>query len=731
MFAVSEKFRNAVKQNARRYEWTGTVTTKSGKVYPFGAKEIVKGSGYIKWQCCSGTEIELGTVYAAEMGISLFLDADRYTMQDAVVRIYYTLELLDGTKETIPMGIYEVSEANRKVKTLELKGYDYMLRFDKTLKIESSSGTPYQFLKVCCDACKVQMAQTVAEINAMPNGKVILGIYQDNDIETFRDLIYYVAQVLGGYCQIDRYGRLVIKHYNNSPVWTVEQKQRFDSSYSDFVTRYTAVSSTNQINQTSEYIAMETDDALTMNLGINPLLQFGLKSTRERMLREVLVALQKVQYVPFDSTTIGNPALEPGDVLRFTGGHADDSKISCITDIEYKIGGRMSLKCVGKNPRMASAKSKNEKNITGLLNSVENGKTIIYSFVNVAPFEIGVHLTNVMDIDFTATEDTSAAFQCEMLLEVLKPETPEDGEGEETSVLELPTLSIIYKMNNETIDGFMPTKTCVYGKHIVTLFFPLSKVVENSSNIFSMYLKMEGATATIGEAQIRATISGQGLAAGLGDWNGRININENIGFVPISDVPFVVDAFKDKASIIFPVKKVQGLTQTIGDIPITQGRFRVDTFTDRTWIAEIVRTFVLTSVRGKPQYNGFITINTDEMFILRKNYQLTSEPLSVDMGFLEAVITDTGFLESVSDVEYRRNNAKERMKFMLTAAGLTVIPDGIETKNKYFELKEFTQTGVSEKEENVDYGYLQCLSVDTSAFDGVRGVEFKLWTTIQ
>ena len=136
------------------------------------------------------------------------------------------------------------------------------------------------------------MAQTVAEINAMPNGKTTLGIYADNDIETFRDLLFYVAQVLGGYCQIDRYGRLVIKHYNQNPVLTIPNTERFDSSYSDFVTRYTTVSSTNQINQTSEYVAMETDDALTMNLGINPLMQFGLKSTRERMLRAILTSLQ-------------------------------------------------------------------------------------------------------------------------------------------------------------------------------------------------------------------------------------------------------------------------------------------------------------------------------------------------------------------------------------------------------------------------------------------------------
>ena len=157
MIEVSEKFKNAVRQNTRKYEWYGSITTKAGKVHEFTAKDIVKGSGYIKWQCCSNTEIELGTVYAAEMGISLFSEIDRYTLEDAEVRLYYRLTLLDGTTESIPMGIYEVSEANRKVRTLELKGYDHMLRFEKTLKLESSSGTPYQFLKAACDACKVEM----------------------------------------------------------------------------------------------------------------------------------------------------------------------------------------------------------------------------------------------------------------------------------------------------------------------------------------------------------------------------------------------------------------------------------------------------------------------------------------------------------------------------------------------------------------------------------------------
>lgn len=729
MFEVSEKFKNAVRQNTRKYEWYGSITTKAGRVYEFGAKDIVKGSGYIKWQCCSDTEIELGTVYAAEMGITLFSEIDRYTLEDAVVRLYYSLTLMDGTIETIPMGIFEISEANRKVRTLEIKAYDYMLRFEKKLKIEASSGTPYQFLKMACDACKVEMAQTVAQISDLPNGKRTLGIYADNDMETFRDLIFYVAQLLGCFCQIDRYGKLVLKQYGNTPVWNVPQKERYDSSYSDFVTRYTAISSTNQINQTAEYIAMETDDALTMNLGVNPLMQFGLKSVRETMLREILAALQKVNYLPFDSSTIGNPALEVGDILKFSGGHADETKISCITSIECKINGKMSLKCVGKNPRLASAKSKNDKNISGLINSVESGKTIVYNFVNVSPFLIGQSLTDVMDIDFTSTEETTAAFQCEMLLEVIKPaEVVEETDSASGSTEEeFPELSIIYKMNNETIDTFMPTKTCLYGKHIVTLFFPISKVIENSSNTFSMYLKVSTGTVKIGEAQIRATISGQGLAAGLGDWNGRISINENIGFVEISDVPFIADDFDDELSVVLPDIHRSGISQTIGDIAITETRFGVDTFTDRTWIAEILRTFVLTSTRGNPKYNGYVTVNSNEQFVLRKRHILQSAPESLEHGFMENLLIDTSFLESVEQIVVNGTSEGYRLQKVINVSDTSVkVPEEVDTSHGYFELKATVTEDQTSVPLETDSGFMESLVVDTSEFDGVKGVEFGL-----
>ena len=74
----------------------------------------------------------------------------------------YHLQLADGTYEEAPMGIFEVSEANRKVRTLEIKGYDYMLHFERNFNGLETIGTAFDFVNLCCTACKVEMAQDQA-----------------------------------------------------------------------------------------------------------------------------------------------------------------------------------------------------------------------------------------------------------------------------------------------------------------------------------------------------------------------------------------------------------------------------------------------------------------------------------------------------------------------------------------------------------------------------------------
>ena len=97
MYPVSDAFLQAVKANTRKYYWTGRITAKDGVSYDFGQQDIVKGSGYISYQCCGNSEITIGGVYAAEAGLSLITEIDRYTLLDASLTLTFHLLLAGGT----------------------------------------------------------------------------------------------------------------------------------------------------------------------------------------------------------------------------------------------------------------------------------------------------------------------------------------------------------------------------------------------------------------------------------------------------------------------------------------------------------------------------------------------------------------------------------------------------------------------------------------------------------
>ena len=578
MYPVSEAFLQAVQGNTRNIYWTGKITTVAGVEYSFTQEDIVKGSGYITAQCCGNSEIELGAVYAAEMGISLFLDIDRYTLEDAKVELSYHLRLVDGSYESVPMGIFEVSEANRTAHVLELKAYDYMLRFDRDFNGFETIGTAYGMMALCSTACGVELAQSQEEIEALPNGSELLSIYPENDIETYRDVLYFTAQVLGGFFCINREGRLEFRQYGNTPVMEILQKHRFSSSFSDFVTRYTAVSSTNLRTQTSEYYALEEDDGLTMNLGINPLLQFGLEETREELCRNILTALSVVNYVPFDSDTIGNPALDLGDVLTFSGGQADSQQITCVTSFTVKIGGRQSLKCVGKNPRLSQAKSKNDKNISGLLNQIEAGKIGIHTFTNASAYTLGETNVRIISIEFASKEENHAQFFGQVVVDAAADAVERSANASGTIVVPFPASAaggmdgstdvtsdgstdtstsadttdvsvdvslpviwteegkvicyVTFELNDAEILLHRPVETWHSGKHILSLYYPIENVVPNITNTFNVYLRMENGSGTVGIGDCIASISGQAMAAAAA-WDGKITIEETAALFSI------------------------------------------------------------------------------------------------------------------------------------------------------------------------------------------------------
>ena len=389
MYEVSEKYRQAIRGRSRKFEWRGTITTTTGRVYHFTTKDIVKGSGTLTRSCSGSTSLEMGSVYAAELDISLFLNVDRYSLYDAVIDLSFvfrhretrtwnnlrsaswdsiraTAWNVQYTPEEIPMGRFVISEATRTLTVLQLKSYDFMLKFEKNMVTSGNTRTPYGWLQFACNACGVSLGVTEEAVAAMPNGTKNLSWTNTDDVKTYRDLIAQVATVLCGVCQIDRSGALTVIPFTNTPVMDIPASWRYSSKIADYITKYTGLYATYRAGGVTEYYKVEPDDGLIYNIGTNPLLQIAATAERSRILQAIIDNLAATTYTPFEAEIPGDPALDPMDVLSLSGGQAR-GEVACITEIVYRINGKSSIKCVGENPRLNQAKSRYTKDIEGLL----------------------------------------------------------------------------------------------------------------------------------------------------------------------------------------------------------------------------------------------------------------------------------------------------------------------------------------------------------------------------
>lgn len=539
MYNVSTDFKKTIRKKSRNYFWTGIITLKTGKTISFDDKNIIKDSGFINNSCSGSNEIELGSVYAAEMGITLKLDELReLSLDGSIIKLYFNLVLENNTTQKVPLGIFETTEANRTKKFIEIKGYDFMVRFNKTLSFKETFGTIYELLTFITGKCNVELGMTKEEIEKLPNGTEHLGIYAEHDIETYRDLLHYIAATTTTFATINREGNLVLKKFTNITDYEIKEIDRYELSISDFTSRYTAVQSTNLKTKISEYYALENDNGLTMNIGVNPLMQLGLPEKRTRICKTILVEISKLNYTPLDSVVVSDPTLEVGDNITFKVG--SESYKAIITTIEYKIHGKYRIKSVGKNSLLSKSKSKQDKNIQGILKTIESDRVKVNAYVNSSEIKISQIPSTIIDIEFASNKETDAFFIATILFDVVNPKEKveetvilkDDKEERKLTLIreveDKNNLTVNYALNEMTLQNHIPKYKVSSGKEILTLFYPLIKLKENVINRFTVDLHLDKGSLTIPIEGISSAIIGSALGGDV-PWDGKIKVNENIG----------------------------------------------------------------------------------------------------------------------------------------------------------------------------------------------------------
>lgn len=407
MYDVSEEYMQAISSVSFVEDLKGSV----GRV-AFGMENVIKGSFSISNQCCGSSSVEIGQVYVGELDCKFIgLNIQRKAYKGLQVIPKHGV-LVGDEFEYVPLGVFTIDKAEWTEDGISITAYDNMSKFDKTFSITSTNGFVYDFLNYSCQRCGVTLGMTKAEIEELPNGRENFDLYEEvNDIKTFRDFLSWIAQTTATNAFVDREGKLYLRAYDVNPVDTLNDHRRLRSGrISDFQTYYTGMSVVNIEQKTTSYYAVLPDNGLTYNLGQNPLLQYGLDETKTRQRRAILESLATGKYSPCKFSLMQAPIYDLMDCITLQDGIVgnDESELTCVLKHDWTFGGSYAFECVGQDPSLASVQSKVDKNISGLLEAVQNDNSTfyVYGFENTEEYSIGTTPEMVTRIDF-ATVDTS------------------------------------------------------------------------------------------------------------------------------------------------------------------------------------------------------------------------------------------------------------------------------------------------------------------------------------
>lgn len=519
MYPTSSAYKEVIKQPVQEFRLTGTIAGVE-----FDAENILKGSFQITNQCSGETEVEIGTVYTGELSATFIgIELDRYnTIGKKIIPkcgVYISPELY----EDIPLGEYTISEAEWSAAGLTVKAYDNISLLDQTCNTQIN-GKAFEIATFACEECGLQLANQ--DFSAFVNAGTDFVEFPENDIETYRDLLFWIAQSIGAFVTANREGKIEFRKYGRTIVDSLDEYHRFrGAKFSDFITRYTGMSCVDLDGEeeTTTYYNVSPDNGLTYNLGSNPFLQTSL--VPEQCRKNVLTALQEINYVPFEVTAVANPAYDLGDVLSFPNGLGDGSKLFCITKYTLSYNGDLRIKGAGKNPALANAKSKSDKSIAGIKKASNEDKIRYYLFTNATE-----HLVEdgedekIIEIRFQCMKPTIVIFHAEILL---KADTTVDDITYHDAVGQ-----IRYVWHEMELTDYKPKETWTDGNHVLHLLYYFT-ITDSQMNHFEVYLNMNGGSAYIQVAGIKSAIFGQNLYA-TDNFDGILKIEESMENVPAS-----------------------------------------------------------------------------------------------------------------------------------------------------------------------------------------------------
>lgn len=510
MIDVSQSFLDEIYKTSRYVQVRGTLS-KDGVVTNLESDDFVSGSISRVSKAVGASNFRIGDTHIDHLDFSLGIKDNQFNnLVGSTVVVEFGLELAEDVIEWCKLGtfIINTSGVKRKTKTIGVVADSMLSKADKSFT-GISTGTPYDLANWCCSGCGLELATTKEEFSAFANGNISLSIPDPNvydGIKTHRDLLMWIANTTCTFvtCNVD--GKVVFKPYSGVSVWEINPDTIANKEFGDYIVNITNV--TMKIQDKEYNLDTEASEDNTLALDENPLfINYVADGLREQALTAIRDELNLVQFIPFRIEFNGNPALEVGDWVTYKG-----SKY-LITSSTFKFKGKSTIQGVGLVQGNTKKQSSTSRGTGG--SSSGGGAGVDYKtvrYVNSRQLSIGSARTRIFDFDFEVGADVTPMLTVLVTCDITK-------EGFVRVLLNYDNVNQI-----PIYQEFMPV-----GTNSLAFTFPLAPRSESMQHILYGYIESEdGAEGTISIEHVLASLSAWGMSTGGDEWNGRIEVIEEV-----------------------------------------------------------------------------------------------------------------------------------------------------------------------------------------------------------
>lgn len=352
----------------------------------------------ISRQCVSGSGFELGGVCAATLDTSIYLEGiSAYNLIGAVISV----SVSQNGGDYVQQGVFNITSATRKRDIITLSAVDNMIYLDTSAyKTDENSRkvnliasqlttmkTPHEALKIIVEDVGGQiLAQSQAEIEAMPNGTANTIIFDEIVTDCPRDWLSWIAEYLCGFAYADEYGKIAIKQFETTPTATISSSDiEYDTTdIAEFTIEIVGIKMDEVWDGSSGAVwspeALKQLNSVYFDWSDNQFVQghHYLYGTAMDLLETGADTICAIPCRPFRATCHTSEIYKMGQCINIQG---LDGKYyqSIITHSTYKLHGGQQIKCVGEDTRILSQ----AKNRTAIKKTAEMLETKIKKAMGV------------------------------------------------------------------------------------------------------------------------------------------------------------------------------------------------------------------------------------------------------------------------------------------------------------------------------------------------------------